>query len=154
MTFGRSLKMKLSTVGTIVSLSFAPAFLVYIHYFNPDESSLFFIGAKMVPPLYSLIFFFLFTAATLSKKHLVLKLTKQFYKKELDAKELEYLKKGDAYWMGATLLNTIILINMGLFSDDVTWALYSSVGWYVYFFSVLLLQILYGKLFYKPSSLV
>jgi len=145
--------MNLSTVGTVISLAFAPAFLLYINYFEPDESSFFYIGAKMVPTLYSLVFLSLFTVATFSKKHLVLKLTKKFYKKELDEKEQEYLKTGDAYWMGVTLINTIILINMGLFADDVTWALYSSVGWYIYFFSALLLQIVYGKLIYKSKSL-
>lgn len=144
--------MTLSNVGSIISLAFAPAFLIYINYFQPDESSVFYLGAKMIPSLYSLVFFFLFSAATFSKKHLVLKLTKQFYKKELDEKELEYLKTGDAYWMGVTFINTIILINMGLFADNVTWALYSSVGWYAYFFSALALQIIYGKVFYKAKS--
>lgn len=145
--------MTLSTVGTIISLAFAPAFLIYINYFQPDESSIFYLGAKMVPTLYSLVFLFLFTAATFSKKHLVLQLTKKFYKNDLGEKEEAYLKTGDAYWMGVTLINTISLINVGLFADDVTWALYSSVGWYIYFFTALLFQILYGKLFYKLKTL-
>ena len=145
--------MTLSTVGTIISLAFAPAFLIYINYFQPDESSFFYLGAKMVPTLYSLVFLSLFTAATFAKKHLVLKLTKKFYKEDLGEKEQEYLKTGDAYWMGVTLINTIILANIGLFANDVIWALYSSVGWYVYFFSALLLQIVYGKLLYKSKSL-
>ena len=143
--------MTLSTVGTIISLAFAPAFLIYINYFQPDESSVFYLGAKMVPTLYSLVFLSLFTAAVFSKKHLVLKLTKRFYKDDLGEKEEEYLKTGDIYWMGITLTNTIALINVGLFADDVTWALYSSVGWYIYFLCALLLQIIYGKLFYKKN---
>ena len=145
--------MTLSTVGSIISLAFAPAFLIYINYYEPDESSVFYLGAKMVPPLFASIFFFLFTAAFFSKKHLVLSFTKRFYKKALDAKEEEYLKGGDAYWMGVTLINTVVLINMGLFADNVTWAVYSSVGWYIYFFSALIVQIVYGKVFYKSKKI-
>lgn len=145
--------MTLSTVGTIISLAFAPAFLIYINYFTLDESSFFYIGAKMVPTIYSLIFLSLFTTAVISKKHLVLKLTKRFYKENLGEKEEEYLKTGDTYWMGVTLLNTVALINVALFADEIIWAFYSSVGWYIYFFLALLLQIIYGKVFYRLKSL-
>ncbi len=145
--------MTLSTLGTVVSLAFAPAFLIYINYFNPNEDSFFYMGAKMVPTMYSLIFLSLFTAAVFSKKHLVLRLTKRFYKEDLGEKEQEYLKRGDIYWMIVTLLNTIALINVALFADDITWAFYSSVGWYIYFFCALLFQIVYGKVFYKCKTL-
>ncbi|MEA2073739.1 MAG: hypothetical protein U9O86_09160 [Campylobacterota bacterium] len=144
--------MSLSSVGTIISLAFAPAFLIYINYFSPDESSFFYMGAKLVPTLYSLVFLSLFTAAVFSKKHLVLKLTKKFYKENLGEKEQEYLKRGDFYWMMVTFSNTIALIGVAYLADDTTWALYSSVGWYIYFLCALLLQIAYGKLFYKSKS--
>jgi len=145
--------MNLSSLGTIISLAFAPLFLVYINYFEPNENSFFYIGAKLVPTLFSLIFLSLFTAAVFSKKHLVLKLTKKFYKKNLREEEEEYLKTGDFYWMIVTLLNTIALIGVACLADDTTWALYSSVGWYIYFLCALLVQIAYGKLFYKSKNI-
>jgi hypothetical protein len=95
------------------------------------------------------IFFFLFSIAYFSKTHLVLSFTKKFYKKKLDEKEEKYLKGGDVYWMGVTFINTIVLIIMGLFADNYLWAIYSSIGWYIYFFCALFLQIIYGKFFYQ-----
>ena len=136
--------MKLSKIGPIAYFIFAPAFLLYLRFGDIDESSIFYLGAKVVPALFSLIVVFLFLGAVLSKKSLTLTLTQKFYRKKLNVKEEIFLAKSDSYWLGVTFLNSSILFYLGLYSDNEIWATYSSVGVYIYLLIALGLQILYG----------
>ncbi len=145
MIFGKNKTMNYSRVLTPLSLLFAPLFLLYIHFYGIDKDSFFYISARMIPSLISLFFFLLFLSAYLSKKALVLSFTKRFYKKILTGKEEQFLKNSDLYWAFITFLNVVIQTLFGLFSNDYIWAFYSSIGWYIYFFTALTVQIIYGK---------
>ncbi|NPA58856.1 MAG: hypothetical protein GXO30_00105 [Epsilonproteobacteria bacterium] len=119
----------------VVALSFA-------YYFSSLES------VKYIPVTLSSIFLFLFIDSHFNKKEMVLGFTRQFYKKELSEVEVEYLKKGDGYWVVVMLINTLIHLYVVNFTNDVVWAFYASVGWYILFFVALFAQIIYGKVFY------
>jgi hypothetical protein len=108
---------------------------------------------KFIPVFTSMAFFTLFAQAALYKKELILKLTQKFYKKEFSNAEIEYLKLGDSYWAISILIYMIIQIILALWATDTVWAIYSSVGWYIYFLLILGIQIIYGRLYaLKVSS--
>jgi hypothetical protein len=102
---------------------------------------------KWIPVLVSAIFFSIFLEAVFHKKKWILSLTQRFYPKPLSSSEIDFLEEGDVYWMYVTLFNTIIQVIFVFYASDMLWAVYSSVGWYIFFASALILQVAYGKLF-------
>ena len=102
---------------------------------------------KYIPVTLSSIFLLLFIDAHFNKKYMILEFTKQFYKKELSKDEIEFLKKGDGYWVVVMLVNTLIHLYVVNFTSDIVWAFYSSIGWYILFFTALIAQIIYGKVY-------
>ena len=103
---------------------------------------------KYIPVTLSMLFLLLFLDAHFNKKYMVLGFTNKFYKKELTTSQVEFLKRGDSYWVLVMLINTIIHLYVVNFTSDIFWAFYSSVGWYVLFFGALGAQIIYGKVRY------
>ncbi len=110
------------------------------YYFSSFQS------VKYIPVILSSIFLLMFIDAHLNQRWMILGFTKRFYTKELSVDEIKFLKQGDAYWVVVMLINTMIHLYIVNFCTDTTWALYSSVGWYVLFFVSLIAQIIYGKL--------
>jgi len=102
---------------------------------------------KYIPVTLSSIFLLLFIDAHFNKKYMILKFTKRFYHKALNEKEIEFIKKGDGYWVIVMLINTLIHLYIVNFCSDRVWAFYSSVGWYFLFFTALIGQIIYGKVY-------
>lgn len=111
------------------------------YYFSSFET------VKYIPVTLSSIFFLMFVDSHYNKKYMVLGFTQKFYKKDLKEEEVAFLKRGDFYWVLVMLINTLIHLYIVNFSSDFVWAFYSSVGWYVYFFGALLVQIIYGKVY-------
>lgn len=107
---------------------------------------------KFIPVFTSMAFFTIFAEAALHKKELIYKLTKKFYKKELNKQESSFLKNGDLYWAVSILLYTIIQMILVFQASDALWALYSSVGWYIYFVLTLGVQIIYGRIYVLKMS--
>ena len=102
---------------------------------------------KYIPVTLSVIFLFLFIDAHFNKREMILGFTKKFYPKKLTQAEVEFLKKGDGYWVVVMLVNTLIHLYVVNFTSDVVWAFYTSIGWYILFFVSLIIQIIYGKVF-------
>ena len=136
--------MNLSKLIPFFPLIFVSLFMMYIKFGTFDENSLVYVSSKMVPALFSLLAVSLFLTSIVRKKSLTLSLTRRFYKKELNSKEEAFLAKSDLYWFFVTALNTLIISYLTLYSSNTIWALYTSVGWYLYLFFALILQILYG----------
>lgn len=112
-----------------------------------------FEAVKFIPVFTSLAFLTIFAESALHKKELIYKLTKKFYKKELNEQESLFLKSGDLYWTVCILLYTLIQIVLVFQASDAIWALYSSIGWYIYFLLTLGIQIIYGRVYaIKVSS--
>ncbi|QFR50203.1 hypothetical protein FJR48_10865 [Sulfurimonas lithotrophica] len=106
---------------------------------------------KLVPVTLSAVFFVLFVDSTLNNKELIYTSTTKFYPKKLQDWEVDYLKKGDAYWAVVTMINTAIQIAVVYFASDYIWAFYTSVGWYIFFFSALFIQIIYGRFVWRKN---
>ena len=111
------------------------------YYFSSLQS------VKYIPVTLSAIFLFLFVDSHYNKRYMILGFTRKFYKKILKKEEVEFLKKGDGYWVVVMLINTLIHLYVVNFTSDIVWAFYSSVGWYILFFTALLSQIIYGKVY-------
>lgn len=99
---------------------------------------------KLIPALISATFFLLFLNAYIQKKELILSTTKKFYKK-LSQKQEKFVAKSDGYWAFVLLINTAIQVGLVFYDNNELWAFYSSVGWYIFMFIALILQIGYGK---------
>ncbi len=123
----------------IVALSIA-------YYFSSLDA------VKYIPVTLSMIFLLLFIDAHLHKKEMILGFTRKFYHKKLADNEVEFLKRGDGYWVWVMLINTLIHLYVVNFSSDIVWAFYASVGWYILFFTSLFIQIIYGKVYVQMYS--
>ena len=132
---------KMSGYKDIVVPSLYVVILSVAYYFSSFET------VKYIPVTLSAIFFLMFVDSHYNKKYMILGFTQKFYKKELKEEEVEFLKRGDFYWVLVMLVNTMIHLYIVNFSSDLTWAFYSSVGWYGYFFTALIAQIIYGKVY-------
>jgi len=180
-------------MSSVITLLFAPLFLLLIHYFEFKLIVLIFLvlsfilliyvyikkkkfedfvilgiylvlltvsdfytslsTVKFIPVFTSMAFFTLFAQATFYKKELIYKLTQKFYKKKLSTEEVRYLKTGDLYWALSIFVYMVVQIGLVFCASDAVWAIYSSIGWYVYFVIVLGIQIIYGKAYaIKVSS--
>ncbi len=104
-------------------------------------------SVKYIPVTLSIIFLLMFVDAHFNKKEMVLGFTRKFYPKPLSSAEVEYLKNGDGYWVVVMLINTLIHLYVLNFTNDIVWAFYASVGWYILFFVSLIIQIVYGKVY-------
>lgn len=116
--------------------------LLSVAYFSSS-----FETVKFIPIFVSMIFVALFIDATINKKHLILKFTQRFYPKKLCDPEVEFLKNGDFFWAISLSLYLIATIVVLFFASDITWAIVTSAGWYIYFAVTLTSQILYGKFY-------
>lgn len=174
-------------MSSVLTLLFAPSFLLLIHYFDFKQIVLVYIvlslvfliyalkqkkkiedfiilgiylvlltisyfyvsieTVKFIPVFTSMAFFTIFAESAIRKKALIYKLTQKFYKKELSDAEVRFLKNGDTYWALSILLYAVVQVVVVFSASDAIWALYSSVGWYVYFVVTLGVQILYGKIY-------
>lgn len=114
--------------------------LLAVAYFNNSFESV-----KFIPVFTAMTFFVIFANSAIKKNELIFKFTKTFYKKKLTDAEAIFLKKGDSFWAVAILIYIIILMSLVYYGDNILWAFYSSIGWYIYFSLVLIIQIIYGK---------
>lgn len=184
--------MNLSNLGLIVSLLFAPTFVIAMYFFEFTSVAFFYTlfmlfylivslvfkqdlksistpliyfvfvliaymlssmeFVKMIPALISFTFFMIFFLGFIRKKELILSFTKKFYKKDLDSKKEDFLRKSDGYWALVIFLNTLIQVVLVYTPNNELWAFYSSVGWYIYLAFALILQIVYEKIFIKAGQ--
>lgn len=113
-----------------------------IAYFNASFETI-----KFIPVFSSMTFFTIFALSSIKKTELIYKFTTRFYKKKLTDEEIMFLKDGDSFWAITILLYTIFLLVLVYTGDNITWAFFSSIGWYIYFILALAIQIIYGKFY-------
>jgi len=106
-----------------------------------DSAQLF----KALPALISALFFVKFTDAVIRKKPFLAAMVKKTPKIEWTQKKLAYIDSSHGYWAVVSGINTAIQIAM-LFAPMSVWALYTTVGWYLFFGTALASQIIYGKM--------
>ena len=93
---------KKSTYRDIIIPSLYVVILCIALYFSSLET------VKYIPVTLSSIFLMMFIDSHFNKKYMILEFTNKFYKKELKEVEVEFLKKGDIYWVWVMLINTVI----------------------------------------------
>ncbi|EDZ63493.1 hypothetical protein SMGD1_1372 [Sulfurimonas gotlandica GD1] len=134
---------------TYIKYKISKELIVPIIYFLLLVFSFFYASfamVKFIPVLVSLMFLSIFIDATINKREFILKFTQKFYPKKLSEGEIAFLRDGDKYWIWAVSISTLMQFAL-TFYDDVLWAFYSSVGWYIFFFLALIIQVLYGRLY-------
>ena len=186
--------MNLATFNTLLSLLFAPSFILFLQFFSFNDVTFFYAifmlaylifsimiksdlksistpliyfvfiviayyfismeSVKAIPALISSFFFFFFLESYYSKRHSILKLLQKFYTKGLPPVEEQYIQRSDGYWAILTLSNVLIQVCLIFTPDNALWAMYSSVGWYLFLGMGLIVQILYGKLIYTKRGRV
>ena len=174
-------------MSSVLTLLFAPTFLILLQYFEFQTITLIYIfislfgltyayivkskledfaiigiylvlltlayfttsfeAVKFIPVFSAMTFFTVFALSFMKKGELIYKITTKFYKKKLSDGEIVFLKAGDAFWAGATLLYALFLVLIVYYENDMAWAIFSSVGWYIYFVLALGIQIIYGKFY-------
>lgn len=133
--------LKRDSYKDIVMPSIYVVALLVAYYFSSFQT------VKYIPVTLSIIFLSLFIDSHYNKREMILGFTRRFYKKELTSAEIEFLKRGDGYWVGVMLINTLIHLYVVNFSSDIVWAFYTSFGWYILFFGALITQIVYGRVY-------
>ena len=174
-------------MSSVLTLLFAPTFLIFIQYFQFKSVALVYIfvallfliyayikkkkmedfiivsiylliltiayfnasleTVKFIPVLSAMTFFAIFAHSALKHNELIYKFTTRFYKKEISDAEVLFLKAGDSFWAVAIFLYAMFLLALVYMANDMIWAFFSSLGWYIYFVLALLAQIVYGKFY-------
>ena len=105
-----------------------------------DSAQLF----KALPALISALFFVKFADAVVRKRPFLASMVKKTPKIKWTEEKLAYIDSSHGYWMIVSGINTFIQVIM-LFAPMPVWALYTTVGWYLFFGIALASQIIYGK---------
>ena len=100
-----------------------------------------FIALKLYPLLLSLLFLTYFTVSVLIKRYPLVAWVEKFKKRPLTEQEIKDIIISHWFWIAVMALNTLIHLYLVIQSNTVFWALYSFVGWYLYFGMAMILQL-------------
>ena len=100
---------------------------------------------KVLPALISALFFIKFAEAVIRNKPFLAGMVQKTPKMKWTEEKLAYINSSHGYWMAVSGINTVIQLMM-LFAPMNIWALYTTLGWYLFFGTALGLQIIYGRM--------
>ncbi|HEX5710046.1 MAG TPA: lysophospholipid acyltransferase family protein [Sulfuricurvum sp.] len=100
-----------------------------------------FIALKLYPLLLSLLFLTYFTVSVWTKRYPLVVWVEKFKKRPLTEQEINDVIVSHWFWIAVLAFNTLIHLYLVIQSDTVFWALYSFVGWYLYFGMAMILQL-------------
>ncbi|MDD5549438.1 MAG: lysophospholipid acyltransferase family protein [Sulfurovaceae bacterium] len=100
-----------------------------------------FIIIKLYPLLISLVFWVYFVYAVITKKYPLVTWVEKFKKRQLSNQEMVDIKKSHFFWVIVLGINTLIHLYLVLYGSVNEWALYSFVGWYLYFGIAMAIQL-------------
>lgn len=103
-----------------------------------------FIALKLYPLLLSLLFLLYFILSIITKRYPIIGWVEKFKKRPLSVAELQDIIVSHWYWVGVLALNSLIHLYLIIKSDTIVWALYSFVGWYLYFGVAMIFQLLFA----------
>jgi 1-acyl-sn-glycerol-3-phosphate acyltransferase len=100
-----------------------------------------FTALKLYPLLLSLLFLTYFIVSVLTKRYVLIAWVEKFKKRSLNDQEYQDVIVSHWFWIGVLTINSLIHLYLVVQSDTVFWALYSFVGWYLYFGVAMVLQL-------------
>jgi len=134
----------------ILSILYAPIALFTLHRYSIDMNDV--LVLKAFPLTMSIIVTFLIYLSYRKKDSMVLKFAKRFMKKEISEEEQEYIQKSTLYWVGVSFINVIIHFFLFMSDEVLTWAFYSSIGWYAVFIIGAILQFFHRKFIFLKDQ--
>lgn len=110
-----------------------------------------FIVIKLYPLLVSLVFWLYFIYSVIAKKYPLVVWVEKFQKRPLSTQEMIDVKKSHLFWVIVLGVNSLIHLYLVLYGSINEWALYSFVGWYLYFGMAMIIQIsfVYHKIIFQ-----
>lgn len=104
---------------------------------------------RILPLCISLVFLAIFIYFLAKNRSIPLEMTRKFTKKTISEAEEIFLLRSQAWWVAALFINCILHIYFAFYASLAAWAFYSSIGWYILFFTTLASNIIIGKIVVK-----
>jgi 1-acyl-sn-glycerol-3-phosphate acyltransferase len=105
-------------------------------YFSGD-----FLALKLYPMLLSFSVFFYFIISVSTKQYPLIVWVEKLKKRSLNEHEKRDVIASHWFWIGVLAINCFIHIYLVINSNTLFWALYSFVGWYLYFGVAMVMQL-------------
>lgn len=125
-------------------IPFGALLLGFFGFFSNKLDSL-----RILPLSISLAFLGIFVYFWAKNRSIPLEMTKKFTKKTISEAEEIFLLQSQGWWVAALFVNCSLHIYFAFYASLASWAFYSSIGWYILFFTTLTLNIVIGKLVVK-----
>lgn len=106
-------------------------------------------SVRILPLSISIVFFAIFVYFWAKNRSIPLEMTKKFTKKTISPSEEIFLLRSQGWWVAALFVNCILHVYFAFYASLVSWAFYSSIGWYILFFTTLAANIIIGKVVVK-----
>ena len=126
---------------------FQPTILILVGLVSIQQDN--FLILKSFPLILSILFFFTFIYAQVTKDFFLIKYIEKF--KKIDEKERLYLKRTHLIWVVVTAINVILHSYFLFYATIEMWTFYTSVGWYILLGCGILFQILLRRFYEKKA---
>ena len=127
--------------------AFQPTVLIIVGLVSLQQND--FLILKSFPLILSLLFFFAFIHAQVTKEFFLVKYIEKF--KKLDKKKRLYLEKTHLIWVVITAINVTLHGYFLVFATIEMWTFYTTIGWYILLGSGVLFQIVFRKFYEKKA---
>lgn len=103
------------------------------------------IALKLYPLLLSILFLIYFIISVSTKQYPLVIWVEKFKKRTLNEQEMKDVIVSHWFWIGILSINSLIHCYFVMSDNTLAWALYSFVGWYLYFGIAMLLQLSFAR---------
>jgi hypothetical protein len=104
---------------------------------------------RILPLSISVVFLGIFIYFWAKNRSIPLEMTKKFTKKTISEAEEIFLLRSQGWWVAALFVNCSLHVYFAFYASLASWAFYSSIGWYILFFTTLASNIIIGKIVVK-----
>lgn len=127
--------------------TFQPTVLILVGLLSWQQND--FLVLKSFPLILSLLFFFAFIYAQMTKEFFLIKYIGKF--KKLELKERLYLEKTHLIWVVVTAINVTLHSYFLFYSTTQMWTFYTTIGWYILLGCGILFQIVFRRFYEKKA---
>ncbi|MEA1914300.1 MAG: hypothetical protein U9N30_03195 [Campylobacterota bacterium] len=133
----------------VLSILYAP--LIYFGFKNFDLHLNEVLLLKAFPLMMALLVAGMILLSYVQKKSIIVYFAKKFSKKQITAKEEEYIHHSTLFWFMTALVNVLIHLFVLFHKSEELWVAYSSIGWYFVFGLAGLAQFIHQKFVFKKG---